>query len=45
MQLQRLLVILGVLLALSLLVCCQSASKVTFQDAVSEQEKKQGMIF
>ncbi|KAL6432068.1 hypothetical protein ACFW04_006648 [Cataglyphis niger] len=41
MQLQRLLVILGVLLVLSLLVCCQSASKITFQDGVSEQAKKQ----
>ncbi|XP_072749443.1 uncharacterized protein Osi2 isoform X2 [Anoplolepis gracilipes] len=40
MQLQRLLVILGVLLVLSLLVCCQSASKVTFQDGVSEQQVK-----
>ncbi|EFN64649.1 hypothetical protein EAG_08292 [Camponotus floridanus] len=38
MQLQRLLVILGVLLVLSLLVCCQSASKITFQDGVSEQQ-------
>lgn len=46
MQLQRLLVILGVLLVLSLLVCCQSASKITFQDGVSEQQaKKQGMTF
>ncbi|XP_029669804.1 uncharacterized protein LOC115239430 [Formica exsecta] len=40
MQLQRLLVILGVLLVLSLLVCCQSASKVTFQDGISEQQAK-----
>lgn len=46
MQLQRLLIILGVLLVLALLVCCQSASKVTFQDGVSEQQaKKQGMPF
>lgn len=42
----RLLVIPGVLLVLSLLVCCQSASKVTFQDGGSEQQaEKQGIIF
>ncbi|XP_029160691.1 uncharacterized protein LOC114932584 [Nylanderia fulva] len=40
MQLQRLLVILGVLLGWSLLVCCQSANKVTFKDGVSEQQEK-----
>ncbi|EFN89931.1 hypothetical protein EAI_15230 [Harpegnathos saltator] len=42
MQLQRLLVILGAVLTTSLLVRCQSAGKVTFQDAASEgQSEKQ----
>ncbi|XP_077271625.1 DUF1676 domain-containing protein Osi2 [Temnothorax americanus] len=38
MQLQRLLVILGVLLALSLLACCQSTGKITFQDTATEHQ-------
>lgn len=48
MQLQRLLVILGVLLVLSLLACCQSTGKVTFQDSTTEHEAdkqgKQGIL-
>ncbi|XP_011703616.1 PREDICTED: uncharacterized protein LOC105459363 [Wasmannia auropunctata] len=38
MQLQRLLVILGILLVLSLLACCQSTGKIVFQDSTSEHE-------
>ncbi|XP_025992055.1 uncharacterized protein LOC105198796 [Solenopsis invicta] len=38
MQLQRLLVIPGILLVLSLLACCQSAGKITFQDSDTEHQ-------
>ncbi|KAL6263590.1 hypothetical protein P5V15_006379 [Pogonomyrmex californicus] len=40
MQLQRLLVILGALLLLSSLACCQSTGKITFQDGDSEHQTK-----
>ncbi|XP_011880708.1 PREDICTED: uncharacterized protein LOC105569126 [Vollenhovia emeryi] len=36
MQLQRLLVILEILLALSSLACCQSTGKITFEDTATE---------
>lgn len=46
MQLQRLLVILGILLVLTLLACCQSAGKITFQDTgIEHQVDEQGKIF
>jgi len=45
MQLQRLLIILGVLLVLSLLACCQSTGKISFQDSATEHEAdKQGIL-
>ncbi|EGI57658.1 PREDICTED: uncharacterized protein LOC105153538 [Acromyrmex echinatior] len=40
MQLQRLLIILGVLLVLSLLACSQSTGKITFQDSEHEADKQ-----
>jgi len=44
MQLQRLLVILGIFL--SLLADCQSTGKITFQDSTTEHEvDNQGKIF
>jgi len=46
MQLQRLLVILGIFLVLSLLADCQSTGKITFQDSTTEYEvNNQGKIF
>jgi len=46
MQLQRLLVILGIFLVLSLLADCQSTGKITFQDSTTEHEvDNQGKIF
>jgi len=42
MQLRRLLVILAVSISTSLLVCCQSTGKVTFQNSDFEHQMKQG---